>query len=176
MLSPLNLKTVLILKIRLYSNSSILKMRKKFIPAKLYSQITDSVPISCADMVIKRNQSFLLVKRRENPAKNQWWLAGGRIAFGEKMLDTAKRKLKEELNIKSFSKIKPLGTAEIIFPENAFGHKEHDIINVFLVELNKKDSSRIKPDKTMYGYQWFLKIEKNFHPHIKKYLGIAGFK
>ena len=151
-------------------------MRKKLVPEKIYRQIASLIPISCVDFVIRQGNLFLLVKRKENPAQNQWWFAGGRILFGEKMINTAKRKLKEELNIKSFRKIKLLGTSEVMFKKNRFGKPEHDVVNVFLVELNKKDSFEIRPDKTMYGYKWFNKIEKKFHAHVKKYLRVAGFK
>jgi len=151
-------------------------MHKNFVPSKIYRKVASLVPISGVDLAIKQGSSFLLVKRKENPAKNQWWFAGGRISFGEKMIETAKRKLREELNIKSFRKLKFLGIAEVMFRKNCFGKPEHDMINVFLVELSKKDSSKIKPDKTMYGYKWFKKVEKKFHPHVRKYLRLVGFK
>ncbi len=117
-----------------------------------------------------------MVKRKENPVKDKWWFAGGRVLFGESLLQTAKRKLKEELNIKSFRGIEFLKTEEMKFKKGRFQRPEHNIINVFLVELNEKDCAKIRPDQTMYDYKWFRKIEKNFHLYVKRNLKLVGFK
>ena len=151
-------------------------MKKYFVPPKIYRKIISLVPICCIDLVIKKNNSFLLVKRKENPVKDKWWFAGGRVLFNERLVQTAKRKLKEELNIKSFRKIEFLKAEEMRFKKGRFQRPEHNIINVFLVELNEKDCAEIQADQTMQGFEWFGKIEKNFHPYVKRNLKLAGFK
>lgn len=151
-------------------------MKTKFIPKNKYRKIVSLVPICCVDLIIKENNSFLLVKRREAPAKDRWWFPGGRVLFGESLLQTAKRKLREELNIKSFQKIKFLRVKEIRFLKSRFNQSEHNIVNLFLVKVSKKDCAKIRADQTMFGYKWYRNIEKSFHPYIKANLKLTGFK
>ena len=150
-------------------------MNKHFIPQNKYRKIISLIPICCVDLIIKENNSFLLVKRRENPEKNKWWFAGGRVLFGETLLQTVKRKLREELNIRSFQKIKFLRVDELKFKKGRFQQPEHNMINLFLIELSEKDCSKIRPDQTMFGYKWFSNVQKNFCPYIKENLKLAGF-
>jgi colanic acid biosynthesis protein WcaH len=151
-------------------------MSKNFISENLYQKIISLIPISCVDLVIKKNDSFLLVKRLENPAKNQWWFPGGRILFNESRQQAVKRKLKEELNIKNPQRIKFLGVGETKFKKGKFNKPIHTINNVFLVELTKKESTGIRSDPTIAQCKWFNSIQKGFHPYLKKFLKLAGFK
>ncbi len=152
------------------------KINKRLIPKDRFKKIIQLVPICCADAIIKRRNSFLLVKRGESPAKNRWWFPGGRVLFNESLQSAVKRKLKEELNIKKIKQIKFLGVGETRFKKGKFGKPAHTINNVFLVELEKKQADNIRTDKTISAYRWFEKISKNFHPYIKKSLKLAGFK
>lgn len=148
-------------------------MKKKFIPEKLYKKIVNSIPICCIDLVIKTDNSFLLVKRLENPAKNKWWFPGGRVLFNESLKSAVKRKLKEELNIRKIQGIKFLGVEETRFRKGRFNRPVYTINNVFLIKLSKKECSNIRPDQTIAGYRWFNSFQKGFHPYIKKFLKLA---
>jgi colanic acid biosynthesis protein WcaH len=67
------------------------------IPDNLYSQIKLVMPIVCVDLVvINRKEEVLLLKRRNHPAKGQWWFPGGRVYLNEKRIDAARRILWEE--------------------------------------------------------------------------------
>ena len=151
-------------------------MKKKFIPEKLYKEITACIPICCVDLVIKKNNSFLLVKRLENPAKNKWWLPGGRVLFNESLKSAVKRKLREELNIRKFRVIKFLGVGETKFKKGRFNRPVYTIGNVFLVKLTEKECTNIQPDRTIAEHKWFNKIQKEFHPYTRKFLRLAKFK
>lgn len=117
-----------------------------------------------------------MVKRLEKPVKGKWWCPGGRIFFGETLIQAAKRKLKEELNIKSFQKIKFLGVKELFFKKGIYNRPVYSITNVFLVQLKEKDCQNIRVDKTSAGYKWFKKIGKGFNPYLKQFLKLSGFK
>ncbi len=150
-------------------------MRKEIIPENLYQKIITLLPICCVDIIVKKDKSFLLVKRLENPAKNQWWFPGGRLLFNESLLQAVKRKFKEELNIEKFKKIKFLGIKETKFKKGKFGQPVYSINNVFLVSLAEKECFNIRADKTIAEYKWFNNIQKGFHPYIKKFLKLAKF-
>lgn len=150
-------------------------MNKGFIPKKKYREIADFVPICWLDVVIKKGDSFLLVKRKELPAKGKWWLVGGRVYWGESLLQTVKRKLREEVNIKSFGKVEFLGIKEMFFKKGLLGKPICGIANVFLVQVNEKDVKNIKVDETSSDFKWFKKIEKSFDPYLKQFLKLSGF-
>lgn len=153
-------------------------MKKKVIPDSLYKKIVGLVPICCVDLVIKKGNSFLLVKRLENPAKGKWWFAGGRVLFNETLLTAAKRKLSQEVGIddKKVLDIQPLGVKEIRFKTGRYGQPVYSIIHVFLVELPAKGSFDVRMDKTMSDYRWFEKALGSFDTHIKEFLRKAGCK
>lgn len=150
-------------------------MRTKFIPHNLYKKIINLIPICCMDLVVKKGDSFLLIKRLENPAKNKWWFPGGRILFNETLDQAVKRKLKEELNIRNFRIVKFLGVKEIGFKKGKYNQPIYNIANVFLVELPEKEEPIVKMDKTMSEYKWFNVVQNNFDPYIKEFLNLSGF-
>ena len=146
---------------------------KKLIPEKLYQKIVNVIPVCCVDLVIKKNNQFLLVKRLEDPARNKWWFPGGRVLFNESLKNAVKRKLREELNIRKLKEIKFLGVGETRFKRGRFGRPVYTINMVFLVKLNKNSALDIRPDKTIAGYQWFKNAPKGLHPYLKKFIKLA---
>ncbi len=52
---------------------------KKMLPAKLYEQIVENVPLVCVDILLAVDNGVLLVKRKKPPFKG-WWLPGGRVS------------------------------------------------------------------------------------------------
>lgn len=75
--------------------------RKGYIPRALYEKIHASMPILCVDLLVVRNGKVLLVKRKIEPAKDKWWLPGGRLMRGESIKDAAVRILKDETGLKA---------------------------------------------------------------------------
>ena len=135
-----------------------------------------SLPICCVDLFVKKESSFLFVKRKYNPEKGKWWVPGGRILFNEDFIAAAKRKLKKEVNIKTFEKIEFLGTEGIKFKKGLFGQPVYSITYIFFIKVGEKDCKRVKVDETSSEFKWFSSPQKNFHPFLKKYMKIAKKK
>jgi colanic acid biosynthesis protein WcaH len=96
------------------------------IPNERYYRILECIPIACVDVAIIARGSVLLVKRNDLPAKDEWWLPGGRVYKGELMKQTAKRKALEEVGIECH--IGPIiHTAETIFPDGPNGIPVHTL-------------------------------------------------
>ena len=57
------------------------------------------IPIT-TDAIVLRNNSILLIKRKNDPYKNMWALPGGFINYGETAEDACLRELKEETGLK----------------------------------------------------------------------------
>lgn len=136
---------------------------------KVYKQILDLMPICCVDLVLYNKGKILLAKRKNNPAKDQWWVPGGRVLKNEKLTDSVKRKAKDELGVDVNIK-KVIGIYEIKFNKGPFKNIKNGIHNIsvnFLVELkNEKDC--IKLDKTNKMYKFVDRIDSSLHPYVKE--------
>jgi len=143
------------------------------IPQKLYKKIQELIPIACVDIIIKKGEKFLLVKRKNKPAKGQWFFVGGRIMKGELLEEAALRKVKEETGLDIILK-KIIGVDQTIFKKGPFDNGVHTINIVFLAEVKGKDEVNL--DSQSVDYKWFRQIDNNWHPYIRKFLKLTGFK
>ncbi len=122
----------------------------------------ESMPIVCVDaLIINEKKEYLLVKRKNEPLKNKFWMVGGRLQKNELIEEGIKRKLKEEVNIE-VGLIKYLGHFEEFFKntEQKINGNFHSISFVFLVFVNSK--IKIDIDNQSLKYKWFIKLPKIF--------------
>ena len=58
------------------------------LPARKYKEFIHYMPICCVDVVVHVGRSFLLVKRIQEPAKNEWWFPGGflKMSYWQRVL------------------------------------------------------------------------------------------
>lgn len=147
--------------------------RAQPIPPDLYKKIHTTVPMACVDIIITNDNSFLLVKRKNKPAQNQWWFPGGRILKDETLTEAVIRKSFEETRL-DVEIIHNIGAGETIFPDGPFEFTTHTINIVYLVKAINPE--KIKLDEQSSEYNWFSEINENWHPHIKNFLSLVGFK
>lgn len=140
----------------------------ELIPQELYNSIIANLPIACVDIAIVYDEAVLLVKRRDDPAKGQWWLPGGRVLKGELMRDAAIRKAKEETGVKCFAG-PIIHTAETLFPDGPNGIPIHSINSCFFM-YPAGSAFKVILDEHQSGYRWIKRIEKNLHPYVVKCL------
>ena len=57
--------------------------------------------IAAVSVALKRGDTLLLVKRANEPAKDQWAFPGGRVERGEKLEAAARRELREETGMQA---------------------------------------------------------------------------
>lgn len=126
------------------------------IPSALYKQITDTMPIASIEAIIIKDSAILYLKRKNKPARGEWWFPGGRIRKGETFTDALYREVKEETGL-DVDIIKFVGVYNRIFVAR------HDITIVFLcrcctegVTLNKEHSE----------YKFFETPPKGIHPYL----------
>lgn len=144
---------------------------KNKIPEELYKEILENMPICCVDAVVVYNNKVLMIYRNIEPCKNQWCFPGGRIYKNEKMKEAVTRKVLEETGLE-VKIIKKIGVYETMFNRGPFDDLKtgvHTTNIPFLVKPLYKDF-KIKLDKTSSDYKWINKIDKDFHPYIKKVL------
>ena len=60
-----------------------------FIPEEEYQKILKTMPVFCGDFLIFAEKKYLLIKRKEEPVKDVYWVIGGRLRFKETMAELA---------------------------------------------------------------------------------------
>lgn len=135
---------------------------------KLYQQIISSVPIVCVDVAIKYRKDggiyftdyLLLVKRAQEPCKDQWWLPGGRLFKSEGLEECAIRKAREEVGLEcNYCNM-------IYYASTDFG-KIHSVNFVFEVWT---EDNEVKLDDTCLGYKWLDNSSSfsEYHPYVQE--------
>jgi colanic acid biosynthesis protein WcaH len=151
-----------------------LKTMADFIPAKLYYQILERMPIACVDVAIVAAGSVLLVKRCDAPARDSWWVPGGRVLKGEKMRETAARKALEEVGM--VCHVGPIiHTAETIFPDGPGGVPIHSINSCFFLYPADADIA-LSLDDHHEDVKWVRSIPEGLHPYVTACLRGAGLE
>lgn len=101
------------------------------IPDDLYERIWRMMPIPCVDLLVQDDRGHvLLVKRKQEPAINQWWFPGGRVHHGETRIAAAHRKLLEECRVHSSSLVE-VGTFDVMLRMPNNDVDRHGITTVF---------------------------------------------
>ena len=139
----------------------------------LYKKIYKKTTIVCVDLVVRHGKKFLLVKRKNAPAKGEWFLPGGRVFKNEKLEEAAVRKSKEEIGLRGTVK-KFLGIGEHFEAGRFRGIRGHVISFVFLLE--PKNIKPVQLDLQSESFGWFSTIDKKLHPYAKDFLRKAGFR
>ena len=149
---------------------------KHWISDKTYRGFLASMPIACVDIAIVHRGAVLLVKRKDAPARGQWWLPGGRVWKGEMMRATAARKALEEVGIECHAG-PIIHTAETIFPDGPGGIPVHSInVCFFLYPVSSKVRLSPKLDAHHGGAQWVRTIAAGLDPYVVRCLQAAGLE
>lgn len=134
-----------------------------FIERELYSKIHEVMPIPCIDLVVMRENKILLVHRKEDPAKGQYWFPGGRIFRGESFQDAAKRLIKSEVGL-DINKFETIGTGNLIFEEEPFGHGKGTHTVTFIMKCQAPHQEPVL-DRNHSGYIWWGGTTGH-HPYV----------
>ena len=124
------------------------------IPEEDYRKIVDLMPIVCIDaIIVNENNEFLLIKRRNEPLKGEYWVPGGRLFKNEPLRKAAERKVREELGLNA-GVLMPIGVYEDVFERNPLNVSSglHTISIVYLVVV-EKDSVVLDGQSEDWG--WF---------------------
>ncbi len=126
---------------------------KGFIEKSTYQQAVHQLPIVCVDIFLynPKLETYLLVYRKNAPAKDTWWLPGGRLHKGESFFEAAKRKCWDEVKVKVLP-LKQLGTYSTVFPDSEWQCQTHTINTVVLAILSSEETPEVNLEHG--GYQW----------------------
>ncbi|MBI2573104.1 NUDIX domain-containing protein [Candidatus Woesearchaeota archaeon] len=141
------------------------------IPSTLYTQILEHMPIPAVDFVLVHNNKVLLALRKDEPAKGQWWIPGGRVQKNETLETAVKRKALQEVGIE-VEIVRKINCYEVFFDTAPFPDVKtgvHYLSVCFLVKPKDKNVV-ISLDKTQEKHKWVNKIENNLHEYVKQVL------
>ena len=139
----------------------------KQISDELYTQILENMPVVCVDGLLHYGNKFILFKRDYEPAKDEWWVFGGRLQKGEKLKNAIIRKAKEEMGI-DVKVEKQIGTYEMEFEKNRQGVSTHTIAVVFLVTSDEKPDFSKAEYKEFDEVKEFDSVDEAWHWYIKQ--------
>jgi len=108
------------------------------------------LPVVGVGVVVRKNQSVLVVKRAYEPRKGQWSIPGGKVRLGESVRQAALREVAEEcsIEIKLFDII---DVVDLIDTDEASRIKYHFVVVEFLAHYV---SGVLKPCSDALEARW----------------------
>ncbi|MEP1870522.1 MAG: NUDIX domain-containing protein, partial [Paraglaciecola sp.] len=96
-----------------------------FLDKETFSNVIESTPLVSIDLVVKNSiGQALLGKRLNRPAKDSWFVPGGRILKNESMAEAFKRLTHDELGQELvITQAELLGVYDHFYEDNVFGDK-----------------------------------------------------
>jgi colanic acid biosynthesis protein WcaH len=143
---------------------------------EVFAQLIRVAPLVAIDIVLRDSEDkVLLLLRRDEPAKDYYFVPGGRILKNETLRSAFRRILKQEIGCESELEAAHLiGPFDHIYPNNKFeqsGYGTHYVVVAY--ELPFDEAIKITLDATHGDYQWVgeeaLKEMPNVHPFVKAY-------
>ena len=150
---------------------------KKSLENQLWQIIVKNMPIPAKDLLLYSQEKGLLMGKRNNkPARNFYFVPGGRVYKNESNIDAIKRISKEELNFCLNSmKFKSIGLYDHFYSESIW--EESDISTHYIVEailIKIEDSKKVFNICNQHSeLKWINQLnmnKENVHPYSKQYL------
>lgn len=132
------------------------------IPRDKYTEILEILPILCVDVVAQNARGeYLLIKRANEPKKDEWWVIGGRVLKGETLEEAAIRKVREELG-QQVRNMRPIGYFELVNGKNPFGlpSQYHAVSVVFATVID--DRQPITLDNQSLKFKFAKELPPDF--------------
>jgi len=142
------------------------------IPFEKYAEILKVLPILCVDVVAcNAGGEYLLLKRTNEPMRDEWWVIGGRVHKGETLAEAAIRKVRQEIGVQ-VKNIQPIGYFQLVKGTNPFGlpFEYHAISVVFKIIID--DRQKIKLDNQSAAYKFAKELPADFS--IRPFESVVG--
>jgi colanic acid biosynthesis protein WcaH len=134
--------------------------------------IVGNVPIVTVDLIVWTPDGIVLGRRRNEPAKGEWFVPGGRVQKGEGLTDAVTRIGREELSV-TVDIVAELGAYEHFFDVadvDDVGGKHH-IAHGYVVHTTETDC---EIDDQHDELRFFTERPNDLHEYVTAYLDDAG--
>ena len=145
-----------------------------FLEKELFSSIVENAPLISIDLIIKDGSGNILLGKRVNkPAKNSWFVPGGRI-YKDETIDLAFNRITKDEIGKAYdiSNTKFKGVYQHFYDDNVFNDNfsTHYIVLAYELVIKEELSlDTIQHEK----YKWFtqdkLLTSKEVYSYVKDY-------
>lgn len=141
-----------------------------FLNKENFAKLVSISPLISIDICILKDKHLLLGKRKNHPAKDFYFVPGGRIRKNEKINDAFNRLLISEMGFKfkkkNIKEKKLLGVYEHFYLENFQGNDDfntHYIVLAFLISFeNIEKVLKIDSSKDQHvDYIWYELVKEN---------------
>lgn len=148
-------------------------MSKK-LDIKTFKTIINNAPLISVDLVIKFKNRYLCGLRKNNPAKNYYFVPGGRIYKNETFLTALKRISKTEIGIDLTKRsFKFLGLYEHRYKTNTFEDQSFGTQYFVIAAKFNIENTMLALDTQHEKFCWLTKDEilssKKVHQYTKNY-------
>jgi len=144
-----------------------------YIPEAEYKLIISNIPVLCVDLLIIYDGRCLLLKRDNEPAKGEFWFAGGRVRKFETLEKAAVRIAKEETNLDcEFKGI--ISIEETVFMKNENMNTDVHTVNI-CCKMIPANIGLLKFDKYHNDYKWVGEQSDSYHKAVNHPLSLLGF-
>lgn len=127
------------------------------VPFAEYRRFLSTMPILCVDcLVVNGRGQFLLVKRKNEPLLGEYWMPGGRVYKGERLVEAVQRKMREEIGV-DVDIVENVGFFEF-FHQKTREKAEGGVHSISFVYLVRPKSRNIRLDTQSSAWGWFKEI------------------
>jgi len=136
-----------------------------------FKTIIDSAPLISIDILLKKDNKFLLGRRVNKPAQGYFFSTGGRINKNESIDNAMARVALNELNIELKSIPKFIGVFEHFYDDSIYKNVSTHYVNIAYEYEMEEDLDL--PVEQHSEYKWFtideLLESKQVHKYTKDY-------
>ena len=137
----------------------------------IFKTVVDSAPLVSIDILLKKDNKFLLGRRVNKPAQGYFFSTGGRVNKNETIDHAIDRIAQHELNIELQSRPKFLGVFEHFYDDSIYKDVSTHYVNL-AYEYEVEDALD-PPTEQHNEYQWFsideLLNSTQVHEYTKDY-------
>jgi len=142
------------------------------LPDDEWRTVVRNVPIVSVDLVVRRDGGVVLGRRKNDPARGEWFVPGGRVRKDEPLVDAVHRVAREELGV-DVTVERRLGAYEHFWEESDFDDvaTKHYLANGFVV---RTAGGTLTADDQHDELRTFDPPFPDLHPYVAAYLRDAG--
>jgi len=144
-----------------------------FLDENTFATVIASTPLIAIDLIVVNEKNELLLGKRLNrPAKNFWFVPGGRILKNETLDNAFKRLTSTELGKEiELKQAKLLGVFEHFYQDSVFSEQAstHYVNTAHVLYINSDELASLPLDDQHDKYQWHAIDEVTSNPDIHHY-------
>jgi colanic acid biosynthesis protein WcaH len=145
------------------------------LPEPDFSNIVKNTPLVSIDLIISDPSGSIMMGWRNNePAKDTWFVPGGRIRKNEKIADAFDRIICAETGlVMPFQDARFCGVFEHFYSVNCFEDPSfgtHYCVLAYLLRFDHRPSTRI--DSQHSKFDWITRSSMRVHPYSRAYFDV----